>query len=150
MRKRIVMGADHAGFALKKALIPLLEQVGKVEDMGSYGTEAVDYPLYAHEVARAVATDETAYGVLLCSTGQGMAMAVNKHPNVRGAMCINTEYAMLARAHNDAQVVCLGAKYTTEKQAYDIIMTFINTPFEGGRHTQRVASLSNINVPNPA
>jgi ribose 5-phosphate isomerase B len=114
------------------------------EDLGTHSSESVDYPDYAHPLAEAVAKSPEARAVLLCGTGNGVAMTANKHADVRAALCWNTEIAALARQHNNANVVVLPARFITVEEAFAIVDTFFNTPFEGGRHARRVEK---INIP---
>lgn len=140
-RRRLVfaVGSDHAGFTLKQALLPALQERGiDVADLGTHSAESTDYPDYAHAVARLVAAGEVDFGLLCCSTGIGMSMAANKVPGVRAALVVNEETAALTRQHNDANVLCLGAKTSTPEQAVKILDAFLRADFEGGRHERRV------------
>jgi glycine hydroxymethyltransferase len=135
----VALGSDHAGFALKSALAPALSGWGvQVHDEGTHGTDSVDYPDHAQAVARRVAAGEVDLGILVCSTGVGVSIAANKVPGVRAALVHTVEGAALARQHNDANVLCLGARFVTQDQALTIVDTFLRTPFEGGRHERRV------------
>ena len=135
----VALGSDHAGFPLKSALAPALAGWGvQVQDEGTHGTDSVDYPDHAQAVARRVATGEADLGVLVCSTGVGVSIAANKVPGVRAALVHTVEGAALARQHNDANVLCLGARFVSQDQALAIVETFLQTPFEGGRHERRV------------
>jgi len=139
----VAIGADHAGVALKKVLKEDLVRMGyAVIDMGTEGAEAVDYPDYAFAVSRAVAGGQAARGVLVCGTGIGMSIAANRERHVRAAAVCSEEAARLARAHNDANVLCLGARLITEAEARACLETFMRTDFEGGRHERRVGKLS--------
>jgi RpiB/LacA/LacB family sugar-phosphate isomerase len=138
----IAVGSDHAGFALKQSLVAELTRRGaKVQDFGTHSTDSTDYPDYAQPVGRSVASGETDFGVLCCSTGIGMSIAANKVPGVRAALVVNEEVAALTREHNDANVLCLGAKTSTPEQAVRILEIFLNSKFEGGRHERRVHKL---------
>jgi len=140
-RRRLVLavGSDHAGFTLKQALLPVLQERGiDVADLGTHSAESTDYPDYAHAVAHLVAAGEVDFGLLCCSTGIGMSMAANKVPGVRAALVVNEEVAALTRQHNDANVLCLGAKTSTPEQAVKILDAFLRADFEGGRHERRV------------
>ncbi len=138
-RTTLAVGSDHAGFALKQALVPALRQRGlTIHDVGTHSTDSTDYPDYAHAVAHMVANGEVDFGILCCSTGIGMSMAANKVPGVRAALVVNPEVAALTRQHNDANVVCLGAKTSTPEQAVKILEAFLQADFEGGRHERRV------------
>lgn len=141
----IALGADHAGVALKDSLRAALEAAGHaVRDFGTHGDGSVDYPDFAHQVARAVAAGEAAFGVLVCGTGIGMALAANRHPEVRAVVVHNSTEARLTRAHNDANVACFGARMTGPEVVLDSLSAFLTTPYEGGRHQRRV---DKINLP---
>jgi ribose 5-phosphate isomerase B len=142
MAERIPIGSDHAGFALKQALINELRASGyDPDDVGTYSTESTDYPDFAHAVASRVEHGEAARGILLCGTGLGMAYAANRHPGVRAAVTWTPEVAALARAHNDANVLVLPARFVTEAEAVSILRAWLTTPFEGGRHARRIAKI---------
>ncbi|MCX8155450.1 MAG: ribose 5-phosphate isomerase B [Verrucomicrobiae bacterium] len=139
---RAAIGADHGGFALKEALKPLLEARGfVVEDHGAASAESCDYPDYAQAVAEEVALGRAALGVLVCTTGIGMSMAANKIPGARAALVTTPELARLARTHNDANILCLGAKVTPPETAKAILEAFLEAGFEGGRHLRRVLKM---------
>lgn len=140
---RIALGADHAGVGLKGDVKTLLEQRGlDVTDMGAVSEESVDYPDYAARVARAVADGEADLGILACGTGIGMAIAANKVAGIRAAPVVDLESTRLSRAHNDANVLALGARVTPSDLALQIVATFLDTPFEGGRHKRRVDKIA--------
>ena len=135
----IALASDHAGFPLKQQVQLFLEDNGAtVKDFGCYNTESCDYPDFAHPLAEAVEKGEFEYGVIICSTGNGIAMTANKHQGVRAALCWENKLAELARAHNNANVLGLPANFITVPQALDIVATFFQTDFEGGRHERRV------------
>lgn len=139
----VAIGADHAGFPLKAALAEALREMGHaVLDLGTDGTASVDYPDFAHAVCRAVAEGRARVGVLVCGTGIGMSIAANRHPEIRCALAHDATGARLARAHNDANVLALGARMTGAEPALDALRAFLATPFEGGRHARRVAKLT--------
>lgn len=141
--KAVAIGADHAGYALKDQLSAFLQaQNITVNDVGAKSADATDYADYAHAVAGLVEDRQVDYGVLICGTGIGMSMAANRHGGVRAAVCPSTEHARLGRAHNDANVLCLGAKLTPASLAKEILSIFFATPFEGGRHRKRVSKLT--------
>jgi ribose 5-phosphate isomerase B len=143
MREVIPIGADHAGYPLKQRLVAELESLGYAPlDLGTDGPESVDYPDYAHRVAGQVERGEAARGVLLCGSGLGMSYAANRHPGVRAAVAWSPEIARLAREHNDANVLALGARLIGLEVARDCLLTFLGTAFAGGRHARRVAKLS--------
>ena len=142
MAERIPIGSDHAGFALKQALINELRAAGyDPDDVGTYSTESTDYPDFAHAVASRVEHGDAARGILLCGTGLGMAYAANRHPGVRAAVTWTPEVAALARSHNDANVLVLPARFVTEAEAVSILRAWLTTPFEGGRHARRIAKI---------
>jgi ribose 5-phosphate isomerase B len=137
---RIAAGADHAGFELKDALAARLRAAGhEIVDVGTDSRDSVDYPTFAHEVARSVAAGDVDRGLLVCGTGIGMCMAANRHPGVRAADCLTEQLAELSRAHNDANVLCLGARVLNEAGAWAITEVWLATPFAGERHARRVA-----------
>ena len=142
---RIHIGSDHAGFALKKHVkAHLIVRGHDVTDVGATSEESVDYPLLAGEVARAVAAKDADFGVLVCGTGMGMAIAANKVRGVRAVQVNDPEFASMARMHNDANVVTLAGRYIDAGEAATIVDTFLATPFEGGRHARRVEEISDI------
>jgi len=137
---KIAAGADHAGYAVKQAVVRRLRAQGhEVVDMGTGDAEtSVDYPLFAHRVAAAVAAGEVERGVLACGTGLGECMAANRHRGVRAADCTTPHMAEMARRHNDANVLCLGGRLLSEDEAWAITEVWMATPFDGGRHVRRV------------
>jgi ribose 5-phosphate isomerase B len=142
MAERIPIGADHAGFALKQILVEELHKRGfEVEDVGTNSDESTDYADYAHPVAREVETGVAQRGVLMCGTGLGMSYAANRHPGVRAAVAWTPEIAKLAREHNDANVLVLPARFVDPDTARAILGAWLDTPFEGGRHTRRIAKI---------
>jgi ribose 5-phosphate isomerase B len=141
----IAIGCDHAGFAYKESIKKMLEEGGyTVEDKGTYNEESTDYPDYAHPVATAVEAHEDAFGILICGSANGVAITANKHQGIRAALCWTAEIAELARAHNNANVLCLPARFISPQQAIEILRTFMKTPFEGGRHEKRVQKIACI------
>lgn len=135
----IALASDHAGFALKNQVRLFLEDNGaKVQDFGCYSNESCDYPDYAHPLAEAVEKGEYEFGIVICSTGNGICMTANKHQGIRAALCWEKRLAQLARQHNNANVLGLPANFITVPQALDIVATFFQTDFEGGRHERRV------------
>ena len=136
---------DHAGYELKLKVVSYLTEKGySVNNFGSDSAESVDYPDFAHLLANAVDNGDCEYGFSICCSGNGINMAVNKHVNVRGALCWLPEISRLARAHNNANICSLPANFITEDIAYSIIDQFLNTQFEGGRHQRRVEKISNV------
>jgi ribose 5-phosphate isomerase B len=135
---KIVVGSDHAGLRLKKVLSEALESKDyEVLDVGAHSDESVDYPDFAKKVAEAV-TEQGIKGVLVCGTGQGMGMTANRFPGVRAAVCSNAYQVIMARAHNDANVLCMGERVIGEGVALHLLDLFLETEFEGGRHQRRV------------
>ena len=135
----IALASDHAGFALKNQVRLFLEDNGaKVHDFGCFSDESCDYPDYAHPLAEAVEKGEYEFGIVICSTGNGICMTANKHQGVRAALCWEKRLAQLARQHNNANVLGLPANFITVPQALDIVAAFFQTDFEGGRHERRV------------
>ena len=135
----IALASDHAGFALKNQVRLFLEDNGaKVQDFGCYSAASCDYPDYAHPLAEAVEKGEYEFGIVICSTGNGICMTANKHQGIRAALCWEKRLAQLARQHNNANVLGLPANFITVPQALDIVATFFQTDFEGGRHERRV------------
>lgn len=142
MTETIPIGSDHAGFEMKQRLVKELASLGYVpEDLGTDSTSSVDYPDYAHLVADRIARGAATRGVLLCGSGNGMAVAANRHHGVRAALAWNAEIAHLAREHNDANVLVLPARFLTEADGVGILTEWLNTPFAGGRHARRVAKI---------
>jgi ribose 5-phosphate isomerase B len=143
LNKPIAIGCDHAGTAYKNALKEYLEKGGyTVEDVGTHSNDSVDYPDFAHPVANAIENHNDAFGILICGSANGVAITANKHQHVRAALCWNNEVAELARAHNNANILCLPARFTTLPQCIEMLQTFMNTPFEGGRHENRVKKIA--------
>ncbi len=140
--KHIVIGCDHAGFELKQALVLHMEALGyTVTDVGTHATESCDYPLFADRVCCAVLDGQAELGILVCGTGIGMSMAANKHKGIRAAVCSDTFSARLTRNHNDANVLCLGARVIGEGLACDLVDAFLTADFEGGKHQRRIDML---------
>lgn len=138
----IAIASDHAGFELKGGVKTELEAMGhKVLDLGTHGPESVDYPVFADALAEALRDGRAARGVLVCGTGIGISIAANRHRHVRAALCHDSASARLARAHNDANVLALGARLIGVETARDCVHVFFTTAFEGGRHARRVARL---------
>lgn len=139
----LVIGGDHAGFDYKKLIIDTLTNAGwKVEDKGTYSTDSTDYPDYAHPVAEMTENGTAAVGILICGSGNGVCMSANKHKGVRAALCWNEELASLARLHNNANVLCIPARFVSIEVATQMVDTFLSTAFEGGRHDRRVQKIS--------
>lgn len=141
----VVLGADHAGLPLKNALKTLLEAEGwKTVDVGTYTTDSCDYPIYAEKTCRALLNGEGALAILCCGTGIGMSMAANKIKGIRAACCSDVFSAKFTRLHNDANVLCLGARVVGEGLAWELAKVFIETGFEGGKHARRVGLIAEL------
>ena len=139
---KIAIGSDHAGFNYKEAIEYHLQQAGHdVEDLGTFTEASCDYPDYAHAVANAVEQGKAAFGVLVCGSANGVAITANKHAGIRAAICWEKEIAILARAHNNANIICLPARFVSTDAAFEMVDTFLSTPFEGGRHQTRVGKI---------
>ncbi|MGH2553224.1 MAG: ribose 5-phosphate isomerase B [Chitinophagaceae bacterium] len=143
LHKPIAVGSDHAGFDYKEDLISFLEGRGlPFKDFGTHSKDAVDYPDFAHPVASAVEDGIAAFGILLCGSANGVAMAANKHQGIRAAICWGEELAQLARVHNDANIICIPARFVREGDAEKMVGIFMTTAFEGGRHQRRVEKIA--------
>lgn len=140
---KISIGGDHAGYEYKANIIKYLEKQGhKVTNHGTDGPDSVDYPDFAHPVAEDVEARKAKLGILICGSGNGVAMAANKHQKIRAALCWNTDLAKLARQHNNANVIAIPARFVTKRMATNMVKAFIETEFEGGRHKRRVGKIS--------
>jgi ribose 5-phosphate isomerase B len=140
--QKIAIGSDHAGFGYKEAIKDHLTKKGfAVEDLGTFTEASCDYPDYAHAVANAVETGICEKGVLICGSANGVAITANKHAGIRAALCWEKEIAILARAHNDANIVCIPARFVSVENAFEIADAFFTTEFEGGRHATRVGKI---------
>jgi ribose 5-phosphate isomerase B len=140
---KIIIGADHAGFLLKETIKKHLQANGiEVKDAGCYSEDRVDYPDFAHAVAHAVEKKEYPFGILICGSANGISMAANKHKGIRAAVCWNMDVAMLARQHNDANIISLPARFISEDEAKKMVIAFLNEKFEGGRHAGRVEKIT--------
>ena len=135
----IAIGADHAGFEYKEQIIDWLKHsTFSVKDFGTNSLASVDYPDFAHPVAASVAVAETAFGILLCGSANGVAITANKHQSIRAGLCWNNEVAKLVRLHNNANIICIPARFVSLEMAIDMINIFMQTAFEGGRHQTRI------------
>lgn len=143
LSKPIAIGSDHAGFEYKEDLISFLEGKGfAFKDMGTWSKDSVDYPDFAHPVATAVENGEAAFGILLCGTANGVAITANKHQGIRAAICWGEEITKLVRQHNDANIICIPARFVREGDVERMVQIFIGTAFEGGRHKNRVEKIA--------
>jgi ribose 5-phosphate isomerase B len=144
MATKIAIGGDHAGFLYKKDLVEELKKKGyEVKDFGTFTDASVDYPDFAHPLAEAVEKKEFDFGILICGSGNGVAMTANKHKGIRAALCWTKELAQLSRQHNNANVLCLPARFISLDEAKSLADAFIITAFEGGRHGTRVEKMMN-------
>jgi len=140
--KKIFLSSDHAGYKLKEFIkIHLDKKKINYTDLGPFNSERVDYPDYAHKVAKKVKTDKKHIGILVCGSGMGMNIAANRHKNIRAAQCFNLKSTKLSRLHNDANIITLGSRLLTKKNALNCVNVFLNTKFEGGRHTKRIKKI---------
>ena len=142
---KIVVGSDHAAYELKEAIKEKLINEGhEVIDVGCDSTESVDYPKYGHAVGRTVASGEAERGIAVCGSGIGISIACNKVPGIRAALCTSVEMAEMCRRHNNANVVCMGARMISQELAFDIIDTWMTTDFEAGKHLRRINEIEDI------
>lgn len=140
---KIYIGSDHAGFPLKEAIKQYLEKQNiPYQDMGTDSEEPVDYPDIVHRIAANLREEPNAFAILICGSGNGVCMTANRYPFIRAALAWNQEIARLARAHNDANVLCLPGRFLSIEEAFPIISTFLKEPFEGGRHKRRLAKMN--------
>ena len=143
LSKPIAIGSDHAGYDYKMNLVKWLGEKGiQTIDLGVHENVSVDYPDYAHPVASSVEKNESAFGILLCGTGNGVCMTANKHQGIRAAMCWDSDVTRLVRQHNNANIICLPARFIALDFAKSLIEIFIQTDFEGGRHGRRVEKIA--------
>ncbi|NSL89708.1 ribose 5-phosphate isomerase B [Chitinophaga sp. Mgbs1] len=139
----VAIGSDHAGFEYKEEVISYLESKGlTVKDYGTHSKDSVDYPDYAHPVATAVEREQAAFGILICGSANGVAITANKHQGIRAAICWGEELARLARSHNNANILCIPARFVDVAVANQMVDIFLDTPFEGGRHQNRVSKMA--------
>jgi len=137
--KKIFISSDHAGYKLKEAIkLHLTKKKLSFQDMGPYNDNRVDYPDFAHKVARRVKLKKNNFGILVCGSGMGMNIAANRHKNIRAAQCFNLKSTKLSRLHNDANIITLGSRLLSKKNALSCVGVFLNTKFEGGRHSKRI------------
>ena len=140
---KISIGSDHAGFELKQKIIEKYSSF-KFDDCGTFSTKSVDYPDFGHKVANSVLSNNVDFGIVVCGSGIGISIAANRNKGIRAALCTSAEHAKLSRLHNDANVLALGSRLTDEKDIYAIIDIFLATPFEGGRHSDRIKKIDYI------
>jgi len=140
--KKIFISSDHAGYKLKELIkLYLNKKKFKYTDLGPYSAERVDYPDYAHKVAKKVKISNNHIGILVCGSGIGMNITANRHKNIRAAQCFNLKYTKLSRLHNDANIITLGSRLLSKKNALNCVGVFLSTNFEGGRHTKRIKKI---------
>ena len=143
LTKPIAIGSDHAGFEYKQAIIQwLTEKCFAIKDIGTHSADSVDYPDFAHPVADIVESGEVAFGILLCGSANGVAITANKHQHIRAGLVWENEVASLVRRHNNANIVCIPARFVALPLALEIVETFISTAFEAGRHETRVNKIA--------
>lgn len=143
LSKPIAIGCDHAGLDYKNALVKWLSDKGyQVKDFGTYSADSVDYPDFAHPAASSVENGETAFGILLCGSANGVAITANKHQNIRAGLCWQNDVALLVRKHNDANIICIPARFVSLALAEQMLELFMTTAFEGGRHATRVHKIT--------
>jgi len=144
-RETLALASDHGGYWMKDFILFKLRDAGyEVKDFGTYSGESVDYPDFIHPLARAVDKGEYKRGIIMCGSGNGAQMTANKYPNVRAGLCWNVEQAQLIRRHNNANILSLPGRYVTFDEAWKMVEAFLNTPFEGGRHEQRVKKINQL------
>ena len=139
--KKFFIASDHAGYNLKKDIIKKFSQKISLQDLGTYKNKSVNYTDYAHKLCKKVKQNKSNVGILVCGSGMGMAMAANKHKNIRAALSYSVKNTKLSRLHNDANVITLGGRLTSKKLAFKCINSFLKTSFEGGRHIKRVKKI---------
>ena len=140
--RKIFISSDHAGYKLKEQIkLHLSNKKISFKDMGPYNDDRVDYPDFAHKLAKKVKTNKNNFGILVCGSGMGMNIAANRHKNIRAAQCFNLKSTKLSRLHNDANIITLGSRLLSKKIALTCVITFLNTKFEGGRHIKRIKKI---------
>ncbi|GGZ19410.1 ribose 5-phosphate isomerase B [Echinicola pacifica] len=143
MVNKIAIGGDHAGYEYKSRLVSFLESKGiEVKDFGPFSDASVDYPDYVHPLCEAIEAGEFVQGIVVCGSGNGVAITANKHQGIRAAICWNTDLASLSRQHNDANVISIPARFVSYELAQEMVETFLSTDFEGGRHANRVNKIA--------
>ncbi len=146
----LIIGSDHAGYSLKEAVKPLLTELGyDIEDAGPFDEASVDYPDFGNHVSRMVATGERDCGILICGTGLGMSMVANRYPEIRAALCNDLFSAIMSRRHNDANILVMGGRVIGDALANEIVRAWATTPFEGGRHADRLEKFGSCRGADP-
>ncbi len=138
---KIFIASDHAGFYLKKSVINKFSKKFKIYDLGPVNNNSVDYPDYAKKLSKKVALSKSSFGILICGSGTGMAIAANKTKKIRAALCYSAKNTQLSRLHNNANIITLGQRLISKKKAFNLINIFLNTKFEGGRHLRRIKKI---------
>ena len=140
--KKIVIASDHAGYSLKEYIKKfLIRKKLLIKDVGTKNEDRVDYPVYAHKLSKIIKKNRNSIGVLICGSGQGMIMTANKHKNIRAALCYSVKSTKLSRLHNDANIITLGSRLISKKNAIKYLNIFLNTKFDGGRHKKRIKKI---------
>ena len=139
--KKIFISSDHAGFNLKKSIIQKFSKKQKIVDLGPSSDKSVDYPEYARKLSKKISSNNGIFGILICGSGTGMAIAANKNQKIRAALCYSVKNTKLSRLHNNANIITLGARLINKNKAFNLIRVFLNTKFEGGRHMRRVKKI---------
>ena len=139
--KKIFIASDHAGYQLKNSIVLKLSKIQKIIDLGPYSKDSVDYPDFAKKLSKKVASTKGSFGILVCGSGMGMAIAANKAKNIRAALCYSKKNTKLSRLHNNANIITLGEKLINKNKAFSLIKIFLSTKFEGGRHLRRVKKI---------
>jgi|TARA_B100000929_G_scaffold212883_1_gene169995 ribose 5-phosphate isomerase B len=139
--KKVFIASDHAGFNLKKNIIQRFSKIQKILDLGPKTNDSVDYPDFAKKLSKKVIFNKGSFGILICGSGMGMAIAANKTKNIRAALCYSVKNTKLSRLHNNANIITLGERLINKKKAFNLIKVFLSTKFEGGRHLRRVRKI---------
>ena len=140
--KKIIIASDHAGYSLKEYVkVKLSKKKFLFKDIGTKSNDRVDYPVYAHKLSKIIKKNNNTIGILICGSGQGMIMTANKHKNIRAALCYDVKSTKLSRLHNDANIITLGSRLISKKNAIKYINIFLKTKFEGGRHKKRIGKI---------
>ena len=139
--KKIFISSDHAGYRLKDYIKNNITKKIKVFDLGPFDTKSVDYPLYAHKLAKNVKKSKNNFGILICGSGTGMNIVANKHKNIRAAVCYSVKNTKLSRLHNNANIITVGSRLTSKNLAFKLVNIFLKTKFEGGRHLRRIKKI---------
>ena len=139
--KKIFIASDHAGYQLKNSIVLKFSKIQKIIDLGPNSKDSVDYPDFAKKLSKKVASTKGSFGILVCGSGMGMAIAANKAKNIRAALCYNKKNTQLSRLHNNANIITLGERLINKSKAFSLIKTFLSTKFEGGRHLRRVKKI---------